>query len=138
MLTQHYLSIFVQNFKLIIDLQCCNYCHLPSGFSPNFQSSMTIFHHKNVGFDKLMNLIVIHDNICSLIHKEVSFEKSPCWLTYHIPLIIIFNVVDRIWMTSCTPPLDCVDINVEHSFDFWKLMYFNQHIDSIANMRTVW
>ena len=29
-----------------IDLQCCNYCHLPGEFSSNFQSSMTIFHHK--------------------------------------------------------------------------------------------
>jgi hypothetical protein len=27
-------------------LQCCNYCHIPSDFSSNFESSMTIFHHK--------------------------------------------------------------------------------------------
>ena len=30
----------------IIDLQWCNYYHLPSDFSSNFQSSMTIFHRK--------------------------------------------------------------------------------------------
>ena len=28
----------------IIDLQCCNYCHLPRDFSSNFHSSMTTFH----------------------------------------------------------------------------------------------
>ena len=30
----------------ITDLQCCNYCHLPSDYSSKFQSYMTIFHHK--------------------------------------------------------------------------------------------
>ena len=30
----------------IIDLYCCNYCHLPSDFPSKSQSSMTIFHHK--------------------------------------------------------------------------------------------
>ena len=30
----------------IVDLQCCNYCHLPSKFLSKFQSSVTIFHHK--------------------------------------------------------------------------------------------
>ena len=45
MLIQHYLLFFVHSFK-IIDLQCCNYRHLPSNFSTKLQSSMTIFHHK--------------------------------------------------------------------------------------------
>ena len=33
-------------FGGIIDLYCCDYCHLPSEFSSKFQSSMTIFQHK--------------------------------------------------------------------------------------------
>ena len=45
MLTQHSLS-FLVNFGGIIDLQFCNYCHLQFDFSSQFQSSMTIFHHK--------------------------------------------------------------------------------------------
>ena len=43
------LTLFVIPCKLfwgITDLQCCNYCHLPSNFSSKLQSSMTIFHHK--------------------------------------------------------------------------------------------
>ena len=46
MLTQHYLSFFVKTNWGIIDLQCCNYYHLPSDSPSEFQSSMTIFHHK--------------------------------------------------------------------------------------------
>ena len=33
-------------FGGVIDLQCCNYCRIPSDFSSKFQSSMTILHHK--------------------------------------------------------------------------------------------
>ena len=36
-----------------MDLQCCNYCHLPNGFSSKLQSSMTVFHHK---FDRMQTL----------------------------------------------------------------------------------
>ena len=30
----------------IMELKCCNYCHLSRDFASKFQSSMTIFHHK--------------------------------------------------------------------------------------------
>ena len=40
------LLVICCKFSGIIDLQCCNYCHLPSDFSFKFQSSMTIFHPK--------------------------------------------------------------------------------------------
>ena len=45
MLTQNDLS-FLVNCSGVIDLQCCNYCHLPNDFSSKFQASMTIFHHE--------------------------------------------------------------------------------------------
>ena len=37
---------FLVSFLGVIDLQCCNYCHLPSDFASKLQSSMTISHHK--------------------------------------------------------------------------------------------
>ena len=36
----------VTNSIRLIDLQCCNYCHLPSYFASKFLSSMIVFHHK--------------------------------------------------------------------------------------------
>ena len=53
-------SLFVIPFKNcvgIIDLQCCKNCHSLSGPSPKFQSSMTIFHCKNVRMQNIPNLL---------------------------------------------------------------------------------
>ena len=46
MLTQLYLSFFVKRNWGFVNLQCCNYCYLPSDVSSKLQSPMTIFHHK--------------------------------------------------------------------------------------------
>ena len=62
------------NFGRFIDLQCCDYCHLPSDFSSKFQSSMTIFHHKLLTREgKVLANERTHSSsmtiFCSLIHK---------------------------------------------------------------------
>ena len=48
-----YLS-FLVILEGLIDLPCCNYCHLPSDFSSKFQSSRTIFHHKLLTRDDIV------------------------------------------------------------------------------------
>ena len=58
----------------IIDLQCCNYCHLLRDSSSNFQSIMIIVHyiilkvHDMPKVDELK--VILDDNICKLIHKS--------------------------------------------------------------------
>jgi hypothetical protein len=41
-------TLFVIPCNLLggLDLQCCNYYHLPNYFTSKFQSCMTMFHHK--------------------------------------------------------------------------------------------
>ena len=107
MLTQHYLSflvIFISFLFLgggggVIDLQCCNYCHLWSDFSSKFKSSMTILHHKlltkKVGFWPINELIHHHDNICSLIHKKCHPKSYHNDIKWHMTLNIIFSVAWR-------------------------------------------
>ena len=58
----------------IIDLQCCNYCHLLSDFSSKFQSSMTIiFHCKIVRMQNIPNFVSIIGNLDEL---KVSWDDS--------------------------------------------------------------
>ena len=41
------LFLFIWGVVVVIGLQCCNYCHFPSGiFHPNFNHPWPIFHHK--------------------------------------------------------------------------------------------
>ena len=75
------LFVIPYNFGGIIILECCNSCHLPSGFSSKFQSSMTIFHHKLMrregrvvtnGWTHPSSMIVyFHLFIISVIHKAI-------------------------------------------------------------------
>ena len=50
---------------------------------------MTIFHHKNYWqregrvFGQLMNSSIIHDNICSLIHKMCHLKSCHSDIKYH-------------------------------------------------------
>ena len=88
MLTQYYLPILVI-FGGVIDTQCCNYCHLPSDFSSKFQSSMTIFHHKlmtregRVLANGCTPPSIIHDSICSRIHKKCHPKSHHIDTKYH-------------------------------------------------------
>ena len=81
-----------------MDLQCCNYCHLPSHFPSKLQSFTIVFHHKLVtrerqGIGQWMNSSIIHDNICSLIHKLCHPKSYHGDTKCHMTLDIIFNVV---------------------------------------------
>ena len=83
-----------------MDLQCCNYHYLPSGFSSKFQSSIvTIFHHnfadkRRSGFGQWMNSSIIHDNIRSHVHKKYHPKSCHADIEYHMTLSIIFSVVN--------------------------------------------
>ena len=72
----------LQRFWGMIDLQCCNYCHLPSdNVSSRFQSSMTIFQHKLlIREGRVLSNGWTYPSLldtCKLISYEVSSEKSP-------------------------------------------------------------
>ena len=75
-------------FGRFIDLQCCDYRHLPSDFPSKIQSSMTI-----LGFGQWMNSSIILDSICSLIHKKCHPKCYPRHIKYHMTLNIMFSVV---------------------------------------------
>ena len=84
-----------------IDLQCCNYCHLPSDFLSKFQSSMTIFHYKLVTREGRVstngwNSSITHDNICKLIPKKCP-PKS-----YHMSLNTIFSIAQKGCLVTIT------------------------------------
>ena len=92
MLTQQYLS-FLVDFGGVIDLQCCNYCHLPNDFSSKFQSTMTIFHHKLLTREGMVlaNRWTHPSSMAIIIHKchRKSYHRD---IKYHITLNIIFIV----------------------------------------------
>ena len=86
-------------FGGITNLQCCNYCHLPGDLSSKFQSSMTIFHHKLLAREGrvLANgwahpSSIIHDNICSVIHKKCHPKSYHSDIKCHMTLNITFSV----------------------------------------------
>ena len=69
---------FLVMFEGIIDYNVVNIVTISSDFSSKFQSSMAIFHHKLLTTkgrfgamdDVWMISCIIHNNICSLIHKK--------------------------------------------------------------------
>ena len=79
-----------------MDLQCCNYCHVPSDFSSRFQSSMTIYLHKLLarrqGFGQWTNSSTFHNNIFSFNHEKFHLESYHSDIKYHMTLNIIFSV----------------------------------------------
>ena len=83
-------------FEGIIDLQCCNYYHLPSDlFHPNFnqpwQYFITSWSHEEVGF--WPHSSIIHDHICSLIHKKCHPKNYYSDMNYLVTLNIIYIVL---------------------------------------------
>ena len=91
MLTQDYLSFLVIVLD-IINLQCCNYCHLSSDFSSKFQSYMTIFHHKLLtrGGRVLANGWT-HPSYIKIFARLFIKKCHP--KSYHMTLHIIFSIV---------------------------------------------
>jgi hypothetical protein len=65
-----------------MDLQCCNYCHLWSGFSVKFQSFM-MFNVDMLGcmvtYQKRMKQSRLDDGICKFIHKKCPLKNLPQW-----------------------------------------------------------
>ena len=62
---------------------------------------MTIFHHKLLTregrvFVQWMNSSIIHDNICSLIHKKCHSKKYNSDIKYHMTLNNIVCVTDEV------------------------------------------
>ena len=47
----------------IIDLQCCNHCHLLIDIPSKFQSSMTIFHYIDVKMQNIPDFILHSRNV---------------------------------------------------------------------------
>ena len=78
-----------------MNLQCCNYYHLQSGFSFNFQSSKTMFHHKLLtregrvlanGLTRPSSMTVFYE----LIHKKCYPKELPGDIK--IPYDIIYHI----------------------------------------------
>ena len=83
--------------RRIIDVQCCNYCHLPSHFSSKFQSSLMTFSSqvtdkRRSGFGPWMKSFIIRDKTCSLIHKKRHPRSCHSDIKYHMALNIIFSI----------------------------------------------
>ena len=83
---------------VVIDLQCCNYSHLPIDFSCKFQSSVTILHHKLLTrAEKRREGWVFANGSAMTIFVQL-FIRSVIWkvyhsnITYHVILHIIFSV----------------------------------------------
>jgi hypothetical protein len=76
--------------------QCCNYCHLSSGFSFIFQSSMTIFHHKLLttegrdGWTHLSSMTIFVLLFIRMCHPKNYLRD----IKQHMTLNIIVSVVD--------------------------------------------
>ena len=78
--------VFLVKFWELIGLHCCNYCHLPSDFPFKFnhpwQYFITSCWQKKVEFYSS----IIHDNICSLIHKQCHPKSYHSDIKYHMSL----------------------------------------------------
>ena len=87
----------------IVELQCCNDCHLPSHLFIQISIirdniSSQVVDKRRYGFSQWMNSFIIHDNIWSLIHKKYHPKNYQSHIKYHM----IFSVVsvqdgDMIW-----------------------------------------
>ena len=66
-------------------------------FHPNTNHSWQYFitscWQDKVGFGQWMNLSIIHDNVCSLLHKKCRPKRHHGDLKYHMTLIIMFSVM---------------------------------------------
>ena len=85
-------------FWKFTNLQCCNYCHLPSDFHPSFIHPWQIFHHKLLtregrvwangwNYPSSMTIFV------KLVQKKFHPKSDHKDIKYHMTLNIIFNVV---------------------------------------------
>ena len=95
MLTKHYLSFLVKLFGGIIDLQCCNDCHMPSDFSSKFSItydniSPQVADKRRQGFGQWVNSypssMTIHVHLFIRSHpiRYYSDIKHLMALKYHI------------------------------------------------------
>ena len=93
MLTQ---QVFVVHIKRIMDYTFTVLQLLSPTKWFLLQSSMTIFSPQVVdkrGYCQWMNSSVIHDSICSLIHKKCQPKRYHSDIKYHLTRNIIFSVV---------------------------------------------
>ena len=102
MLTQHYLS-FLVSFWRILDGQWSNWCHLPSDFSSNFQSSLTIFCHKLLTREGrvLANGWTHSSSMTIFVHlfiRSVTQKVTIVNIEYHITRNIVSSAVDSPWL----------------------------------------
>ena len=129
MLTQHWLSFIVLFFLIggFIDLHCCNYCHLPTGFSSNCQSPVTKFHQKLLTREgrALANGKLIHHPWQHLFtcSWEMSSIKSHSDIIYHMTLNIIFSVKKPI-LNSPTQLFVYGNYNIKNTWDDFVVIFF--------------
>ena len=74
------------------------YVNLPSGFLSKFHPSMTILHYKSMTREGRIlalewNPSIIHDNMCSLIHKKFHPQSYHSDIKFHTTLNTIFSGV---------------------------------------------
>ena len=104
----------------ILDLQCCNYCHLPNNVSSKFQSNMTIFHHRlptregrvltNGWTHPPSPIYPPSTTICVYEFKRSVIRKVTIHsdMKYHMTLNIITSVVENnIKATQCQNRIPC-------------------------------
>ena len=84
----------------ILDLQCCNYHHLPNDsliqiliIHDNISSQ--VVEKRRWGFGQWMNSSITHDNLCQLIHKKCHPKSYHSDMKCHMTLDIVFRVVLR-------------------------------------------
>ena len=92
----------------VIDLQCCNFSYLPNDFSTNFQSCMTIFHHKLLTKDGRLwtNGWTRPSSMTIFVHlflKSVNQKVTNSDIKYHVTLNLISSVAIPI-LSNMGPP----------------------------------
>ena len=118
---------------------------LTKWFSPKFQSSITILHHKLLIREGrvLVNGSIIHDNICSLIHKKCHPGSYHSGIKFRMTLNIIFIVAP----SNCEKKIILPSGQWSNSFaqEFWHgthnyslCQYTAVHISNLLLWCTIW
>ena len=108
MLTQHYLSFLVITVLQLLSLTKWFFIQI-SILHDNISSQ--VGDERRWGFGQWMSSSIIHDNICSLIHKNCHPKSYHIDIKYHMILNITFSV--SLFVTSCQFSLFIALINAK-------------------------
>jgi hypothetical protein len=98
-------TLFVIPCKLfwgMIDLHYCNYCHLLSGSSSKFQSSMITFHHKLKEGRVLANGWTHPSSMTIFVHLIISVIQNVIIMTKHIMFSALIRLSRFLFFILCS------------------------------------